>query len=135
MIDENSPLPSDPIPSALPSPTDDGAPVDSSAPPGLVLTPDQLDALGLPSVAPGTTCTISLKATAGSADGGQSFDVLSATPDDDGSAPPVPDAGGDLPPAPLPDEGDDGDTGKLGYDRPVKPKREGLPDTKNMRNL
>lgn len=138
MLDESS-LP-------LPASSPDGAPPISpdsdAAPASLNLTPDQLDQLGLADCASGEVYNVQLKCTTAgesSPDGAPQFEAVGPATPDDGSEPGgAADEGASAEPVPPIDEPpDDGDAESkiLGYSRKKKAPREGLPDTKKMREI
>ena len=146
-------------PTSSPTPPAPDSPGDS-APESITLTPDQLSALGLDSLADGDTATIQLKASGGDETMGKTFDVVSSVPDsaDEKTAP---DLSSPLDENTPPDESDpglpteppitddsvgesdgenDGENGDeeskmLGFTRKKKTPRAGLPDSKKLRDL
>jgi hypothetical protein len=135
-----------PLTSDLPSPGGSNplnAP-DEATPGSLSLTIDQLQALGLENCQPGDTYTIKITKS-DSTDGEGIFDVDSVDEgggDDEGmagepeagesSVNPAPDDKGGTPPA---DANAGSDDSLIGYKRKAKKPREGLPDTKKLRDL
>lgn len=111
-------------------------------PKSISLTPDLKDALGLVDCKPGDVYTVELQAKDGSDGDAQSFDVLSSVPGDSDSDAPGMEGGdeepapGDEPPGDEPPTDDAGPSldSILGYKRKPKSSREGLPDTKKMRD-
>jgi hypothetical protein len=108
----------------------------------LELAPEQLEALNIADLAPGDSQTIVLKAQEAPEGGPPTFEVVSSDPvlsddsggdeDESGSAgEPVSET-----PEPEPDAApEEGDDMAGGFKRKKKPAREGLPDTKKMRDL
>lgn len=146
----NMPAPGGPPPQppapAGPGPTNPLADAPPASGP-LQLTPDQMDALNIADLAPGDSQTICLKRSEAGEPGeggstGTSFEVVSSEPDK--GVEPGPEEGEGGAPGPETEEAPEAEGETTpdaesqmigGYARKKKKIREGLPDTKKMRDL